>query len=169
MCLSHYSFCQFFSLMRNFSCHLVGMHIYALLTVDACPLPLIAHSLPVFLHMKNCGNNLVFTERKGLVLLRTVTGKIRKKNCAVVCKVFLICTHIFTAIVAKVLPEQERILSLTSAWMSLKGDFSNNSMILPFQDGLFIFSQLITTHLAWLVLLQYTNRINQNYHFVVYI
>lgn len=88
--------------------------------------------------------------------------------CAAVFSVFLICTHIFSAVAAEVLPEQERILSHTSAWMSLKRDLSNFSMILPFQDGLFISSQLITTHLAWLVLLQHINRINQNYFFVVF-
>lgn len=92
-----------------------------------------------------------------------------KKICAAVCKVFLICTCIFTAFAAKVLPEQERILSHTSAWMSLKGDLSNYSKILPFQYGLFISSQLIATHLAWLVLLQHTNRRNQNYLFVSFV
>lgn len=76
-------------------------------------LPPTAHSPPVFFHMNNCGNNLMFTERKRLILLE-------KKNCAAVCKVFLIFTHIFTAIAARVLPEQERILSHTLAWMSLK-------------------------------------------------
>lgn len=52
-----------------------------------------------------------------------------KKFCVAVCKGFLIFTYVFNAVIAQVLPEQERILSHTSVWMSLKQDFSNYSII----------------------------------------
>lgn len=157
--MSQFSFCQLFFLNKKF---FLSFSWNAHLCFINCRcLPLIAHSLCVFLHMKNCENNLVFAERKGLILLRKSTGKTGKKKSVQQFADFLICTHVFTAIAAKVLPEQERILSHTSVWMSLKGDLSNYSMIQPFQDGLFISSQLITTHLAWLVLLQPTNRKNR--------
>lgn len=125
--MSHFSLCQFFFFNKPFFLSF-SWNAHLCLTNCRC-LPWIAHSLPVFLHMKNCGKNLVFIERKGLILLRTATGKNWKKNCLAVCKGFLLFTHVFTAITAQVLPELERILSHTSAWMSLKEDFSNYPVI----------------------------------------
>lgn len=76
MYMSHFSFCHFFFFNKSF---FLSFSWNAHLCFTNCRfLPLIAHSLPVFLHMKNYGNNLVFKERKGLMLLRTAAGKTGK-------------------------------------------------------------------------------------------
>ena len=76
-CISHFPLCLFFFFNKPFFpsfswkahlCFTNSTCLQLIAQVDRCK-----HSLLVFLHMKNSGDNLVFTEGKGLILLRIAT------------------------------------------------------------------------------------------------